>query len=463
MESSSEGEQALLNTHPLFVIFFRLFSFDSITALSFLLILILISGLVSGAEVALFSIGKSDLDNEKDTTALQRVKLLLAKPRYLLATILITNNLVNIAIVILSYYLISFLFDFSNAPVLGFFVEVVAATFIILVFGEIIPKLIAVRDSIKIAKRLSYLITLLSKLLYPFSYVLVGISKLVEKRLATPGNKAISIEEIDHAIEIAVDPKASSREKNILKGILRFGNITVKQVMKGRLDIIAIGKNTSFKEVLSIIRKSGYSRIPVFNEDIDHVVGIIYAKDVLKFLKEEDDFDWSNLIRPPFFVPEAKKLEGLLKDFQTKRTHLAIVVDEFGGTSGIITLEDVLEEIVGEIKDEFDDQVEIDYKKLDANNYVFEGKTLINDVCKVLNIKVDSFNGVKGDADSLGGLILEIAQKIPDTKEQIKYKNYIFTILEVNDKRILKVKITILSKVTHENGQENQKELSEES
>ncbi len=445
MDNSSEGE----HLYCLFISFLNIINpvTTEIVFASFVsIVLLVLSGYASGAEVAFFSLTKKDLiklKKEKNSSS-KRIISLLEKPRYLLATILIANNLINISIIVTSYFVISNLFNFIGHPVLSFVFEVLIVTFLIVLFGEIIPKVFATRHNVKLARTTSYGLTYLEKFFRPFSFMLVKSTNFIEKRLHGKAVQQISIDEIDDAIDMTVASKSSKREVNILKGIIRFGNITVKQAMLSRVDMVAVDTIAEFKTVLDIISQSGFSRIPIYENDLDHITGIIYAKDLLEHL-EQPGFEWQKLARQPLFVPENKKLNDLLEDFQSKRVHLAIVVDEYGGTSGIITLEDILEEIIGEIKDEYDDLIEIDYIKEDDKNYVFEAKTLINDVCKVMGIPSETFDKVRGDADSLGGIILEIAKKIPHIKEEVRYENFLFTVLSVDKKRIKKVKITLLS------------------
>ncbi len=412
-----------------------------------IIVLLLLSGYASGAEVAFFSLSPSQIKELKSgrKKSSKRVVQLLSQPRYLLSTILIANNFINISIVISSYLVISEMFNFKDYPIVGFLFEVVFVTFIIVLFGEIIPKVFATKYNLKMARATSSSLLVLKDIFYPFSFILVKSTSVIERKLHKHTFQQVSMDEIDDAIEMTVDGDSSDQDVGILKGIVRFGNTTAKQVMRARVDIVAVDIEKSFKELLDIISESGYSRIPVYENDLDKVKGIVYAKDLLEHLGQKSDFEWTTLIREPFFVPENKKLDDLLKDFQTKRVHMAVVVDEYGGTSGIVTLEDILEEVIGEIKDEYDDLVEIDFTKVDESNYVFEAKTLLNDICKVMDLKAEVFDEIKGDADSLGGLILEVAKKIPKIREEVRHENFLFTILSVDKKRIRKVKITLLS------------------
>lgn len=408
-------------------------------------LLLLASALVSGAEVAFFSLSPKDIKEiGNDTRKSSKTILdLLDTPRYLLATIIITNNFVNVSIIVISYYIVRFFIDFTIYPILGFIGQVVVVTFVILLFGEVVPKIFAAYNNIRLAHMTAYPLLILKKILKPISKVLVSSTGVIERKLSRK-NKNVDLKEIDHAIDLAVGGKASSQEVSILKGIVKFGNITVTQIMRARVDVVAIDYNTDFKGTIKIVKESGFSRIPVYKENDDNVVGILYVKDLLKHIDKKRGFSWQKLIRSPLFIPETKKIDDLLKEFQSKRIHIAIVVDEYGGTSGIITLEDVIEEIIGEIKDEFDQVEDINYTKIDDRNFIFEGKTLLNDVFKILNIDIDTFDDVEGDFDSLAGLVLELAGRIPGKDEQLSHKNFLFTVLSVTKKRITSVKMTIL-------------------
>jgi gliding motility-associated protein GldE len=314
-------------------------------------------------------------------------------------------------------------------------------------FAEVIPKIYASQNNIKVARLLIKPIQFFSIVFSPFVKTLIATSNFFEKRLEGAG-KNVSAQDIDDAIDITTSKDKNDTERNdtkILKGIVKFGNITVSQIMCSRMDMIAIDHDSTFFELLKIVRESGYSRIPIYENDIDKIIGVLYIKDVLKYLNEPDDFNWVEIIKPAFFVPENKKIDDLLEDFQTKRVHMAIVVDEYGGSSGLVTLEDILEEVIGDIKDEFDDASEIDFKKIDNQNFIFEGKTALNDVCKVLEISTSTFEDIRGDADSLAGLILELNTEIPVEGDLIKYNHFSFLILEADKTRVIRVKITISS------------------
>ncbi len=401
-----------------------------------MLVLIFLSALISGSEVAYFSIPPSkikELRKQKNDTALRIINL-LNKPEKLLATILISNNLVNIAIIIISSYLTSNLLEFNNNTVLEFLFKVVVITFIILLFGEIIPKIYATRITFKFAKFMSIPLIILTNILSPFSYLLISSSSIISKRIKTKND--ISIDELSDALNLAKDENLKEDEK-ILKGIVNFGSINTSQIMKYRVDVVYIDIKENFKNVLKLIIDSGFSRIPVCEKTFDNIKGVLYAKDLLPHIHKEN-FRWQSLIRPPYYVPENKKINDLLSEFQSKKIHMAIVIDEYGGSVGIITLEDVLEEIVGEITDEFDDLAE-NYKKISQTEIEFDAKILLQDFYKLMKIDDKYFDEVKGEAETLAGFILEIVGDIPNTNEVLNYKDFEFKILEVDNRRIKKI------------------------
>jgi len=404
------------------------------------------SALVSGSEVAFFSLTSNDVKDlqAEESPAGKRILQLLAQPRYLLATILILNNLFNVSIVIVSYFVISQFFDFSLHPVAGFLVNVIGVTLLLVLFGEVMPKVYATQNNRRLASIMALPLMLTLRLFRPLSALLVTSTRFIERKFARYNQNGLSLEELDHAIDITVDPKTSKDEIRILKGIVRFGNITVTQIMCSRVDMVAVDADFPFDDLMETVRDSGFSRIPVYRENLDNIEGVLYVKDLLSHLNKPAGFDWQTLKRPPFFVPETKKIDDLLAEMKENRIHLAIVVDEYGGTSGLVTLEDILEEIIGEIQDEFDEGEEISYQKIDPNNYIFEGKSLIHDVCKVMGLDTDIFDEVKGDADSLAGLVLEIAKKIPGKNDKVRYQHFLFTVQEVEKHRLDKVKVTIL-------------------
>lgn len=450
MESNPEGEYHPELVNSLFsTLQFNPLTEEIIIALLAMVLLLLGSAMVSGSEVAFFSLGQSRLNelNGQDKKV-KRLLYLLERPRLLLATILIANNLFNIAIIILSAFVLNLWLGFGGpesevSPVLEFAIGVLLVTFLLVLFGEVIPKVYANYHNVNFALSMSGPLLFMRNIFQPLAMVLVNSTRVLEKRLSQHQNMQVTREEVDHAIELATDANTTPEEKEILKGIVKFGDITVKQIMHPRMDIVAIEVEEPFSEVFKIVLESGFSRIPVYQDNLDQIDGILYAKDLLKYLDEPDTFEWQKLIRRVFYVPETKKIEHLLKEFQHKHIHLAIAVDEYGGTSGIVTLEDIMEEIIGEIKDEYDIQEELEYEKINDGEYIFEGKTLINDLCKVMNIKSDYFDEVKGDADSLAGMLLELFQKMPEQGETADYNNFSFEVLSVTKKRIQQVKVML--------------------
>lgn len=424
------------------------FSLGILVSLIVIVILIFFSALISGSEVAFFSLNPGQLNNiaSKESKLGKIILSLLERPKRLLATILIANNFVNVGIVILSAFVTSELFDFNNFPVIGFIIKVLVIALILLLFGEIMPKIYATQKPISFAFLMARPLYGLSKVFYPLNSLLVRTTKIIDKKVASK-SQSISMSDLSEAIDITVDDDAPDEETKILKGIVKFTDIEVKEIMKSRVDVTAIDKGANFKELMKIVVDSGYSRIPVFEETFDNIKGILYVKDLLPHLNRKDNFDWFGLLRAAFFIPENKKINDLLQEFQEKKIHLAIVVDEYGGTSGIITLEDIIEEIVGEITDEFDSpDDEIGYSKLDDSSYIFEGKTSINDFCKIIGIDDNVFDEVKGDSDSLAGIILELQGEIPKKNTSITYLNFNFKVLTVDNRRIKKIKIIIRDK-----------------
>ena len=409
-----------------------------------ILFLLLISFFVSGAEVAFFSLGYKDVNmlKTKQDAGWKRIVGLLEEPKVLLGSLMIANSLINIAIIILSNFLIDELLPIKgNFWIVDFLIKVVLVSFFLVLFGEVLPKVWATQNNLRFAYNASYIVEIIHYLFKRTSAGLVGMSDRVERFL---GNRASSygLDELDHAIDLTTNNDASEEEKNILKGIVKFGNITVKQIMRTRLDVSGINQNLSFQELIRRVEELHYSRLPVYKENLDEIVGIIHTKDIIPYLGETGAFNWKQLLRQPYFVHEQKLIEDLLKDFQGKRIHFAVVVDEFGGTSGIVTLEDILEEIIGEIKDEFDEEENID-KKIDDQNYIFEGRTMIHDACKLMGLPIDTFDGVRGDSDSLAGLVLEIAGHFPKANDMISSGDFDFTILELDRNRIKKIKIAV--------------------
>lgn len=417
-----------------------------------LIILLSISAFVSGAEVAFFSLSpqhKEKLKHSK-TARSQVIINLISKPEKLLATILIVNNLVNVGIVILSSFLTNAFFNFSQNPQLGFIFQIVVITFILLLFGEIIPKVYASKFPIGFSKLTAQAVHFFVYIFHPFSFVLLKSSHTIKKRLSKK-KQQVSIDELSDALDLT-EEKVILDDK-ILKGIVNFANIGVSEIMRSRMDVVTINIKDPFTKVTEMIRTSGYSRIPVIDETFDNIKGILYIKDLLPHAHKNNNFRWQSIIRPPFYVPESKKIDDLLKDFQTKKIHMAIVVDEYGGSSGIVTLEDILEEIIGEINDEFD-SIEQLYIEISPNKFQFEGKTLLIDFCKKFELDDDYFDNDKGDADTIAGFILELKGEIPEKKDIINYKNFSFEIKSVDNRRIKQLIVTYSLKL-HSDSDEN--------
>ena len=445
-----------MDPEPASIFLFYFLKPDLLIAMNSLVFVFLLicSALISGSEIAFFSLSQTQLDEQAEKTkGNSLVVKLLERPKRLLATILITNNFINILIVLLFAGLSELLFegkDFSidwqfisiSSYIIKFTLEVVLVTFLILLFGEVLPKVYASRNSLKFAKTMAKPVYFLSSLLSVFSMPLIKLTGIVEKRLGGK-NSDFSVEKLSQALELTSDETTTKEEKKILEGIVTFGNTETVQIMKPRMDIFALSDEESYKDVMEKIVKNGYSRNPVYHESVDNIVGVLYAKDLLAHF-DKTNFKWQNLLRKPFFVPENKKLDDLLSEFQEKKNHLAIVVDEYGGTSGIVTLEDVIEEIVGDINDEFDDE-DLSYSKLDANNYVFEGKTTIKDFCRVLDIDDEAiFEEEKGESETLAGFILEISGKFPKKDDKINFDKFSFTVEALDKKRIKQIKVTRL-------------------
>jgi putative hemolysin len=407
-----------------------------------ILVLLLMTALTAGAETAYFSLSAKDINflksNEKANARI--ASLLLDQPKRLLATILVANNFINIAIVITTDMLVRDLLPASLNPIVAFLIQVVCVTFLLVLFGEVLPKVYATQNNLRMALFSAPFLRVVTWLFSPVSSFLVSSTRFIEGRMGTKSSN-ISSEDFEHAIELTVGHTATREEVNIFKGILKFGNITARQVMRTRMDVSGIDFGMTFTEVRNYCIEVGYSRLPVYKENLDTVAGVIHTKDFLPHI-DDDNFDWHTLIRAAHFVHEGKLIEDLLKEFQLKRQHFAVVVDEFGGTSGIITLEDIMEEIIGDIRDEFDED-DLHYKKLDDSNFVFEGKTLINDVCRILGLPSDEFDAARGESDSLAGLVLEIAGKFVAVNEVIKFQQYDFTVMAVEKMRITRVKLTI--------------------
>jgi gliding motility-associated protein GldE len=406
-----------------------------------LALLLLLSALISGSEVAFFSITPADRELMDDSEPRQQKILeLLEEPDHLLATILISNNFVNVGIVIVSTYLLnSFFSPDSWSPLLTFVVEILAITGVLLLFGEILPKVYANASKLHFAQSVTPLLSRIHSALHPIS---TRLSKTINRINIEGRGPQLSVDDLEQALELTADENSNQEEQRILKGIVRFGSTTVKEVMTPRTSVIAIDIKAPYPETLRHITESGYSRIPVFDENLDQIKGLVYVKDLLPYMDASENFGWQDLMRVPFFVPESKKIDDLLKEFQQRRIHLAIVVDEFGGTSGVISLEDVLEEIVGEISDEFDDE-DVVYSKLDDYNYVFEAQTPLIDFCRVLGISRDQFDTVDGESETLAGLVLELAGKFLEKNEKVNYNAYTFKVESVDQRKLIRIKVTV--------------------
>ena len=416
------------------------------TVLIFLvLVLFSLSFLFAGSEVAFFSLTFKDINmlKTKRKPAYRRIVSLLDQPKTLLASMLITNSFVNIGIILISNILIdSWIVDFHFSFWVVFLIKLGTVTFFLLLFGEVLPKVWATHHKIWFAATASLVVEIFNSLFYRFSKRMVKLSDRVEKKFSAGNTAAMDSSNLDYAIDLLPDHEATSEEKQILKGIRKFADTTVKQIMRTRLDVSGIDFNSSFTDTIRKVEELHYSRLPVYRNSLDEVVGMLHTKDMLPHIDEPGDYDWHSLMRQPYFVHEQKLIEDLLQEFRNRRMHFAVVVDEFGGTSGIVTLEDVMEEIIGDIKDEFDDE-ESSNKKIDDFNYIFEGKTMINDVCKAMGLTADTFDTVRGDADSLAGLVLEIAGEFPQVNEEVPSGVFTFIPLEINKNRIDKVKVII--------------------
>ena len=404
-------------------------------------VLLYVSGFASGSEIAFFSLSPSDLAEieEENHPADKHVKELREDSERTLATILITNNFVNVTIIMLCNYVFASLVQFK-ALWIEFLCITVLLTFLLLLFGEIMPKIYSRQNPLKFCRRCVSFVMAMRRLFWPLESLLIQSGALAEK-VVQKENLVLSVDDLEQALELT-DKEDIKEEQQILKGIIRFGDETAKEVMTSRQDIVDLDIRSSYTEVLQCVVENNYSRIPVYQDNTDNIRGVLYIKDLLPHLSKPANFRWQSLIRPPYFVPETKKIDDLLREFQENKVHIAIVVDEFGGTSGLVTLEDILEEIVGEINDEFDEE-ERNYSKLNYNTYIFEGKTLLSDFCKIINVPDDEFADVEGDADSLAGLLLELKGDFPSMHEMIEYSRYTFEVLAVEGRRISRIKVVI--------------------
>ena len=406
-------------------------------------VLLLMSAFASGSEIAFFSLSPSDVAELEDGKfgADKKVQNLRDDSERTLATILIANNFVNVTIIMLLNYVIAGVISFGErALLLQFLFTTVILTFLLLLFGEIMPKVYARQDPLKFCRRCVGGIMFARKLFWPIENILLKSGMMAEK-IIQKENHVLSVDDLEQALELT-DKNDIKDEQNMLKGIIRFGDETAKEVMTSRQNIVDLDIRSNYADVLKCIEDNNYSRIPVYQDNTDNIRGILYIKDLLPHLTKSSNFRWQSLIRPPYFVPETKKIDDLLREFQENKVHIAIVVDEFGGTSGIVTLEDILEEIVGEINDEYDEEEKF-YSKLNYNTFIFEGKTLLTDLCRILNVDDEEFEEVEGDADTLAGLLLEIKGDFPSIHEKIDYKNYTFEVMNVEERRISKIKVTV--------------------
>lgn len=409
-----------------------------------ILFLLIVSFVLAGSEVAFFTLTYKDINilKTKQDTSWKRIVTLLEEPKTVLASLLIANTVINIAIIILANFLIDEMVLLKqNFWLFEFLIKVILVAFVVVLFGEVMPKVWATQNNLQFAYYTSGIVEIIHLLFRRISVWTVQKSEGLERFFGSR-KSGFSLEKLDYEIDRSTDNEASEEEKNILKGIIKFGSITVKQIMRTRLDVSGIEYNLSFAGLRQRVDELHYSRLPVYKNSLDELAGIIHSKDLIAYLNEADDFDWHKLLRPTFFVHEQKLIEDLLQEFQQKRIHFAVVVDEFGGTSGIVTLEDILEEIIGDIKDEFDEEESVN-RQLDDGSYVFEGRTMLNDVCKTMNLSVDTFDKVKGDSDSLAGLILELSGEIPKVNDVIPLGDFQFTILDAESSRIKKVKVAI--------------------
>jgi putative hemolysin len=405
-------------------------------------ILLFCSAIVSGAEVALFSLSQKEIDEtiQDNVSKGKIISRLIEKPKKLLATLLVANNFINIGVVILFSFVGNDLFSAITSPILKFSLEVILVTFLLLLFGEVLPKVYASRNNVKFAKLIAYPISGLDKILSPVSLPMRAATLFLQNKLGKQ-KTVFSVDQLSQALELTDTDETSTEEQKILEGIVSFGNTDTRQVMSPRIDVFALEITETFEEIYPKIIEKGFSRIPVYRDNIDQIEGVLFVKDLLPFINDIA-FDWKTLIRVPFFVPENKKLDNLLKDFQNMKSHLAIVVDEYGGTSGLVSLEDVIEEIVGDISDEFDDEP-LNYSKIDDKNYIFEGKINLKDFYRIIDVDEDLFEYKKGEAETLAGFILEILGNFPKKGHKIVFENCTFIIESVDQKRIKQIKLTI--------------------
>lgn len=414
----------------------------ALVALIVALLLLVCSGFVSASEIAFFSLAPTDLSDieERRHPADERILALRKDSERLLATILISNNFVNVGIIMLFNYFFGQVIDFGGSELLQFLLMTVLLTFLLLLFGEIMPKIYSAQHTLSFCRLVAPTFVVIERVFWPVSSLLMRSKKITEK-VVKKENRSLSVDDLEQALELT-DKKDIAEERNMLKGIIRFGGEMAREIMTSRLDMVDLDMRTPYPEVLKCIVENNYSRIPVYAGSKDNIKGVLYIKDLLPHLNKPATFRWQSLIRPPYFVPETKKIDDLLRDFQTNKVHIAIVVDEFGGTSGIVTMEDIIEEIVGEINDEYDEE-ERPYVKLNQNTYIFEAKVQLSDFYKIMKLATDYFDPVVGEADSLAGLLLEIKGEFPALHEKIVYGNYTFEVMEMDERRIVKIKVIV--------------------
>lgn len=432
-------------TQFLWLVMLQVNNMDSyaIPIIFIIILLFALSAIISGSEVAFYSISPAQISELRESEDIndKNILQLLEKPRLLLATILISNNFVNISIIILFNFLMNF--SFPNLDSFWIMIiNVVVLTVLLVFFGEVSPKVFASQNNIAIARFTAKFFKFLRVITFPIGYLLVKSGLVLEKRFQNLSHE-IDLDEIEKAIDLSTNDGSTKEDVDILKGIVHFGNTTVKQIMTPRVDIEAVKFDVSFQEIMDKVKDAGYSRMPVYNDNIDKIEGVLYLKDLLEHINKGADYQWQELIREPFFVPETKKIDDLLREIQENRKHQAIVVDEYGGTKGLVTLEDILEEVLGEIKDEFDEDLQASFKKINDNSYVVEGKLMLEDLCEILDIPENSFDEIRGESDTIAGVILELSGEIPKKGASIPYNNYIFNVLSMEKNRIKKVKITI--------------------
>jgi putative hemolysin len=417
-----------------------------------LIVLLTLIFFISGAEVALFSLNSKEINllKTKQHSAAKRITDLLEEPKAVYASLLLSGTFISICIILLSNFLLERFFDFNSISArLGILLKALFIAFILVFFGRLLPKVWATQNNLRVAYDSSFLVETLHLFLRRISRWTVSLADGLGKKLGANRSEAMSMQELDEAIDIKSDEEATPEEKNIMKGIVKFGNISVRQIMRSRLDVSGIDYRFNYTQVIQRMAELHYSRVPVYKNSLDEVVGIINTKDLLPLLDKGDEFDWRALMRPPYFVPENKLIEDLLRDFQQKRIHFAVVVDEFGGTCGIVTMEDILEEVIGDIRDEFDEEETIN-RQIDSNNYIFEGKTMLHDMCKAMHIPINTFDSLRGDNDSLAGLILELAGEFPAKNTIVSAGDFNFTVLESGKNRIQQVKVTIRGEIKRE-------------